>query len=235
MYKVSNIISMPVISIYESKVVGYIQNLLFNSKTKKCEYVVITSPDEIEYVLHKKDINSITEDSLTSQNQSKLNLKDNEELNLSTLYNPINAIIYDINGKKLQNIKDISLDKSLKIENYLVEENLSIDKKYIISFTENIAIYSKNNKVKLSNYKPKSKIVKESYSNNSLVTIEDKTTSFVTEKTTDSRILLNRTVTKDIVLPNGEILIKNGSFITYATIKNACMYGKVIELTKYSK
>ncbi|MBQ9791452.1 MAG: PRC-barrel domain-containing protein [Clostridia bacterium] len=235
MYKVSNIISMPVISIYESKVVGYIQNLLFNSKTKKCEYVVITSPDEIEYVLHKKDINSITEDSLTIQNQSKLNLKDNEELNLSTLYNPINAIIYDINGKKLQNIKDISLDKSLKIENYLVEENLSIDKKYIISFTENIAIYSKNNKVKLSNYKPKSKIVKESYSNNSLVTIEDKTTSFVTEKTTDSRILLNRTVTKDIVLPNGEILIKNGSFITYATIKNACMYGKVIELTKYSK
>lgn len=235
MYKVSNIISMPVISIYESKVVGYIQNLLFNSKTKKCEYVVITSPDEIEYVLHKKDINSITEDSLTIQNQTKLTLKDNEEYNLSTLYNPINATIYDINGKKLQNIKDISLDKSLKIENYLVEENLSIDKKYIISFTENIAIYSKNNKVKLSNYKPKSKIIKESYSNNSLVTIEDKTTSFVTEKTTDSRMLLNRTATKDIILPNGEILIKSGSYITYATIKNACMYGKVIELTKYSK
>lgn len=235
MFKLSNIISMPVISIYESKIIGTIHNALFNSKTAKCEYIVINSTDDIEYLLHSKDIINLSKDSATISNKTKLTLLENDIKLLENLANPINASIHSISGEKLHEIKDIELNKKLNIVSYIVENNETIDSKNIIAFTEKVAIYSKT-KVRISNYKPKSKIVIPKATATTVKTVENNLSSIkVPSLIGDTKILLNRTALKDMILPNGEILIKHGYTITSSTIKTACKYGKLIELTKFSK
>ena len=235
MFKLSNIISMPVISIYESKIIGTIHNALFNSKTSKCEYFVINSTDDIEYLLHSKDIINFSSDSATISNKTKLTLLENDIKLLENLANPINASIHSISGEKLHKIKDIELDKKLNIINYIVENDESINYKNIIAFTEKIAIYSKT-KVRISNYKPKNKIVIPKATSTTVKTVENTSSPIkVPALIGDTKILLNRIALKDMILPNGEILIKQGYTINSSTIKTACKYGKLIELTKFSK
>jgi sporulation protein YlmC with PRC-barrel domain len=226
---------MPIISIYESKIVGYIHNALFNKKTYKCEYIIVNSTDDIEYLLDSKNIINISKDSITIANKTKLTLLENDMKIIETLSNPINADVHNISGDKLFKIKDILLDSKLKIDKFILDNNDMIASHHIVTFTEKIAIYSKT-KLRLSSYKPKSKIVVDTPKK--IVVVENNKLNTITNVPTligDTKILLNRIALKDMILPNGEILIKHGYTITCNTIKTACKYGKLIELTKFSK
>lgn len=231
MYNLSNLISLPVISIYESKSIGIVHNLLFSNKTNRCVYLEIVSNDDIKYILDYKDIKSIGSDSITISNCQKLSLIENEEYRLKSLSNPVNADIYDIAGNKIDKVCDITLDKHLKIENIILDSNKTIPLSHIVSFSDSVVIYSKN-KVSIKSYKPRTKIPT---TKSPVVEVKIEKPTYTTQKLTDQKTLLGRVVTKDITLPNGEILVKLGSTISQDTIRQLSKYGKIVELTRYSE
>jgi len=52
---------------------------------------------------------------------------------------------------------------------------------------------------------------------------------------TDYRFLLNRMLSDNIILSNGEVLIRKGSKINSKIIEKARTFGKLVELTQKSK
>ena len=52
---------------------------------------------------------------------------------------------------------------------------------------------------------------------------------------TDYRFLINRKITKDILALNGEMIAKQNSKVTKEIINKASLYGKLMEIARYSK
>ena len=52
---------------------------------------------------------------------------------------------------------------------------------------------------------------------------------------TDYRFLINRTITHDILALNGELIAKQNSKVTKEIINKASLYGKLMEVARYSK
>ena len=240
MYKLSDIISMPVVSIYDSKIVGIVTNLTLDPKTNKCKQLVITTADDIKYILEYNNIKNIGDSSIVISNTTKLSLLESELCIKSHYHNPINAEIYDLQGNYLSKVSDIILDEKLKIMHIIDNKSENIDIKNIVSFTDSLVLYSEK-KVKINTLKPKTASI-DTYTKKptnpiSIQHIDTKPIAINTEMTkiTDTRTIVGRVTTKDILSPNHEIVIRSGTTISTTTISIANRYGKIVELFRYSK
>ena len=78
MWKVSNIISSFVVSVFDGQVEGVVNNILFNNK-KQAKYLIISRNDEEFFVLDTKDIYKLGNNTVIIKNSTVLNLMDNKE------------------------------------------------------------------------------------------------------------------------------------------------------------
>ena len=75
MNKISEIISTPVISLYEGEYIGIIYNIIFDYKQKKCNYAcVLDEKTNIPQIIKFKDIYKIGSQCVFIKNKSYLNL-----------------------------------------------------------------------------------------------------------------------------------------------------------------
>ena len=231
----SEIISLPVISIYSGNQIGIVENMVFNTKSKKCIYIIIFNEEEnITYALPTSRIYKQGSDCIFIKNESVLILTDSIELELNNLFNPISTKLYSLSCKYLGNISDLELTQKYNIKKFIITKQ-SIESSQIISFSNSISIFSES-PVSISNFKQKKLKIK----NNNLNTVTIEHDSSIDLKKpikaiTDFGFLLNRTTTKDILTPNGEIIIKAGTTVTPIIINKARNNGKFIELTHFSK
>ncbi|MDR0426922.1 MAG: PRC-barrel domain-containing protein [Clostridiales bacterium] len=111
MNKVSDILSKPVISLYEAKNIGTVTNILFDKKLQNAKYLLVyldSEDDVTQKYLPFKDAGSLESDAVTVKNTSKIQSRWAVPPGLSL--NPINLPIYNHNGKELGRISDVRLE-----------------------------------------------------------------------------------------------------------------------------
>ena len=242
MYKISNIISMPVISIFESEYYGIVYNVMIDCKYKKIKYIcILNEKDNIPRVIAVDSIYKIGNDCIFIKNKECVSLQLNIDQELKDYSNPINLIAYDFEGKYLGIVNDAICNSKNKIEEFIIN-----NKSYSISDIFNIgtsAILVNNKKIDIKKFKPK-QLIKIPIYNEKVITLSSPTPISNQNNThddthankiiTDFRFLTGRKLNKDVLATNGEIIAKTGSTITKEIINKASFYGKLVEIARYS-
>lgn len=230
MTKLSELISKPVISLYNCECVGFVYNVLFDKQTKSIKYLTILDEEnEIEYVISTKQIVNISNDAVVIRNSEELLLKQSTDLSLSNLENLIMKKIYNIDGQAYGLVKDFAFDERYKVVNILTDTNQEIETIKVIKI-ESIILCS-DTKINLSRFKKK---VKFERSNNFKVEIQQNTPKLPIKAIINEDLLLNRVVYNNIYDENNKLLIKSNTMISPATISLAKKHGRLKELTRYS-
>ncbi len=168
MLKISEIISAKVISIFDSLIVGTIENVLLDPKGKRCVYYTIYNEKEnLHLLLPAKDIYKTNENCVLIKNQGVLLLCDACSLSTKNLHNPINSSVIDLSGNHLGTIEDIEINTPTKLEKIVVKENNKtsaasehriISIKEVLTFSNEICIVQNADKpVKLSQFRGNAK------------------------------------------------------------------------------
>lgn len=243
MIKISEIISMPVISIYEGEQQGIIFNILFDSKLKKCKFAcVLNETDKIKKVLNINHIYKIGKDCIFLKNNSILDLECNNDRIIDNYLSILNVNVFDLNGTKLGICFDVEIDNKFNILNIILNNNQKISKNKLVNISKN-AILVYDSPVRISKFKPNNNTSINNIKDNKVIMLSE-IDSTITQKSnyqsntkiiTDSHFLLDRIIEKDIQAINGEIIAKKNTTINKNTISKASKYGKLIELARYSK
>lgn len=244
MYKLSEIISTPIISLFECEHQGIVSNLFFDTKLKKCRYAQIL--DENENTIKNININNlylIGEHCIFIKNEACVDYHINHPQTNDSIQTLLHLKIYDTIGNFYGTTKDITLDKNFNIESIELDNNKIIDKNEIYNIGKSIILLNKNN-LNLNKFRPKQKIKVDQNSNKKVVILNKSESKnhctpnkicTINKITTDSNFLIGRIITQNITAYNGELIAKNGLSITKEIITKASLYGKLFELTRYSK
>jgi sporulation protein YlmC with PRC-barrel domain len=239
MYRISNIISLPVINIFDSKYEGIVDNTLFDIKSKKLKYISIYTEDyELTHVVKIHNIFHIGQDCILINNAKDMELKENICGFLDEYINPINLNIYDLDGSQVGKCSDIIIDQKFNIKSIAVSKNTEIPANKIKNIGNSIILTS-NSSFNINKFKPNINSIKiDKTSESSIVATPNqvvKTQNTTQQKIiTDYTFLIGRTLSQTIQSFNGEIIAKEGSPITKDIIRKASLVGKLLELTRYS-
>lgn len=236
MRKISELISSTVISLFESNEVGIIYNIIFDTKTKRCKYIlVLDEENNIIYNLKYSSIAKFGKDCTYIKNMGTMELWNNFDLNKNSLLSPLNKKVYNIDGEYMGICIDAEIDNDGNIVNFVLENSsLPIDK--IINFGSVIIVG--DDKVNINKYKPSVSIKVRSKKEEQRVKILDNkiNESHLPQSKiiTDSRFLIGRKIMQDILAFNGELIARNGATITKDILSKASNYGKLVEVARYS-
>jgi len=232
MLNITNIISLPVINLYEVKIEGYIEKIYINSKKLIDSLLIYDEQNDCYKVVKYSNIYKITDNAIFITNSSKITLYENLQLSLESLAYPVNAQCYSLSGNFLGTLQDISLEANKVIG--VVINNKFYKANNISGFSNSLILISEDKKINTNKFRPAKRNFSQLLprSNEPVVAILN-TPPSVNTKTTN--FLINRQATKDIMSPNGEILIKKNTAVTQSHITKLTYYGKLKELTLNSK
>ncbi len=237
MKNLSEIISTTVVSLYESEYLGVIFNITFDYRQKKCKYACILNEEKnLLQVINFSDIYKVGKECVLIKNLSALELQTNHDKEFEKCRNPLNLPVYTIDGEYKGNSADMELDDEYNIINLVLNNGEKIASSKIINIGSIILISDK--KINIAKFRPQRKLPTTIETRSDVVTILEppKENSVPpTKLTTDARFLIGRIINKDIISINGEILAKKGMQITQSLLIKASLYGKLVELARYSK
>jgi sporulation protein YlmC with PRC-barrel domain len=240
MFKVSELISMKVISIYESDYLGIIQNMYFDNKQKKCKYIKISNDDkDYSQIIKCNNIFFIGKECVFIKNSNSIDLEINYDKELKTQSTLINKDVYSIKGDYIGKCNDIILDKEYSIKKIILNNKKEIENSNIVNIGKIILI--SNTPINLSKFRAKQNIIKPT-------TNTTKTKVIILEKPqqkenkeiknikiiTDYKFLIGRILNKDIIAINGEVIAKKDSIVTKDIVNRASSYGKLLEISRHS-
>lgn len=256
----SEIISKPVLNLYNGKIEGTIKNVCFDSSFKKILSLKMFDNDEEEFLIETSKIYNIGQNTIVIKNNEALTNTINEITCMEN--NPINLHTYTLSGEYLGKLTDIELNDKFETVTFITEEDIKIKKEEIFNVGQNIIVNNTNKKITLSNFKPKVKItqiIEEQKSITILPKIEDsiiqedilKTKQEKDEEKKEpfkiynqptpqklignSNFLIGRKAVKTIYGINNEVIIKKDNIINTKNLENAKKHSKLVELTVFSK
>lgn len=237
MWKVSNIISSYVVSVFNGQIEGVVSNILFNEK-RHAKYLIISQNDEQFWVLDTANIFKLGDGAVIIKNSDCLNLMASKELEIKNCFSPINSIVVSLNGNFLGYVTDIELDEKFNILSFSSTNKNAVSLNEIINLSESVIIttHGVNNKPKLSRFKAKQQInnIQPKSDTRVVSALTEPDTILPNRTVTNYNFLINRKVSKNIVNFNGEIIIKENQIINSKVLDIARINGKIRELTKYS-
>ncbi len=225
MSKISEIISLPVYSINDRKIVGHIENALLSAREIKF-FVIYNEDDDLHYLLSPQNIYGQSDNAVTIKNNSSITLMQNEEKALEDITNPLNTTVINTLGQTYGVVKDVKLCGK-KITNIICDQE--IDPKQLLYFSKDITMLKSRENEKISSFalrRPSTKTPER------LVQIVDVAPL---REVVGNNMLIGRKATQDITGINGEILIKANTTITTKTLNKIKYSGKLKELTLHSK
>lgn len=230
MLKLSEIISLPIINLFELKIEGTVENVYIHPTTRKITYLKIYNEERDEYsVLELKNVYKIGKDAVLIANSNKLTLFENKELILEKMVCPLNSFCFDLSGNILGKINEINIEKNT-LHSIETEQN-SYPATNIYGLSNAVTLIG-NNKVKINRFSPKTKFSFSKAKTEQKVKIKS---AIPQKEITNYEFLLKRKLTKDIKNENGEIIAKNGVRVTTNLINKLKCYSKLKELTLNSK
>lgn len=240
MNKISEIISTPVISLYEGEYIGIIYNIIFDYKQKKCNYAcVLDEKDNIPHIIRFKDIYKIGSQCVFIKNKSCLNLATNCEKELETSGNPINLKVYSLDCEYVGTSHDIIVGDNFRIEKIILNNGKILENNEIYNIGKSTIIIGQND-VSIQKLKPITKSIKIQNKEKKVMILSDyikkeNPTPQSNKIITDFRFLIGRVLSQDIIAINGEMIARKNSVITKDIVSKASSYGKLVEIARYSK
>lgn len=238
---ISDIISTPVISLYEGDYLGIVYNIMFDYKQKKCNYAcIINDEDSIPHLIKFKDIFKIGKSCIYIKNKSSLNLELNCEKEIEYNANPLNLKVFDLECNFLGTSQDVVIDENFYLSKLILNNGKEISKEDIFNIGKS-AIIIGNSKISIQKLKPIQKVIKQEKNEQKVVILNNILDSPNLDNLqnnkiiTDFRFLIGRIINKDILALNGELIAKKNSVITKDLINKASHFGKLVEITRYSK
>lgn len=237
MYKISDIISTPVISLYEGEHIGIIYNIMFDYRQKKCNFAcILNENDNIPRLIKFKDIFKIGNDCIFIKNLTCLNLETNCEKEMEENTNPINLKVYNLSCEFLGTSHDIIVDDNFRISQIVLNNGKIIERNDILNIGKSTIIVGSD--VSIQKFKPVVKSIKIQNSPKKVMILSD----FINSETntqnkiiTDFRFLIGRILSQDVIALNGEMIARKDSIVTKDIVNKASSYGKLVEIARYSK
>ncbi len=240
MYKISDIISTPIISLYESEYIGIINNIMFDCKSKKIKYVCILDEEEnTPKVISSGNIYRIGECCIFVKNKNQIELESNCSMDLENCINPINLKVYNLDCQYIGTSRDIIVDEKFHIQNILLNNGQVVESKDIFNIGKNTIIIGSSN-IKVNSLKPITKKIRIKKTEEKKVLIlkdyikKEENHSQNNKIITDFRFLIGRVIRQDIIALNGELIAKKDAVITKEIVNKASNYGKLVEIARYS-
>lgn len=248
----SEIISKKVISIYEAKFIGIIEDILINKRSHKLMYLKIYDElNDTYFLLNIKNIYSFGKSAVLIRNASLLHLAENLESVKKDGYNPLNTLVLNLQGEEIGTICDITFSNKFIAESAVISgHSEQIHIKDFLNIGKDVSIINSSISKKLFHFSPKKKMpratdYKVNIISNNPVAIETEEEQEKEQEAevhgqpkriiTDYKFLLNRKITDNIYLSNGELLLKKNSTINAESITKARLNGKLVELTQKSR
>lgn len=235
MFKLSEIISKPVLSVYEGVKVGYVKNICFDEKLKKVKgfFVFNDNVENCESFVLLKNVYIVGESAILLKNLSKLTTMLPEE------NSPINTSVYSFSGKEAGEVNDACFDDKLNTICLKTNKEMEIKIEDVVNVGYDVIFYT-DNKVKICIEKMKPK--NQNFENNENIkanilelggkeqNIELKN-ALPVRVSSSGKFLLGRRANKSILGLNNEYIVKKGQVISEKTIQTAKQHNKLNELT----
>lgn len=262
--KFSELITKPVISLYDSTVEGVIITARFSKNIKKIQSFIVESNNDYdaidEYELESKDIYKVGQDAIMIKNNYKLNFNTSAD----KMDSPINYTIYTTSGNRLGKVQDLELDKNFYITKYICE-NTEIEASKVANIKNGVILVNTDDcNIKTSKFKPKTQNIQLQNTSQDQIAIimpikediieevkeeyaEQQPEQYIVEQeqnvingtiprlVSQDYTLVGKTITQNIITANGEVIARRGNVITPSTINLASMHQKLRELTFYAK
>ena len=241
MYKLSEIISKPVYSLFEGILVGTVVGICLNNKTKKVKaFVVLAIDEEVKSYLPLKDVYSLSENCFLIRNVTKLKNIAQTQTNL------IGKKVISFCGEDFGNIKEVFFDEKFNMLSVETTLNGILNKDVFVSFGTDVSFVSFEKKVLISNFKPRSFIPHENTESIKVSILEEKNLNKINsigdnpirsyagvpvKIAKNPSFLLGRKCKSTIVDSKGETIVKAGEVITEKTISKAQINNKIYELS----
>ena len=238
MEKISNLVGKPVVSIYEGNIEGYVKGVFVDRELSKITMLSIFDDEsQIEKFVNLIDLVTLGDDAVMIKNNQNILL--NETFAVEDA-NPIGFKVFDIEGKYFGKIADVEFDENLTLQSIVLQDKQILNKSNVLKVGKNLIIKSIENKVKISKFKPKTRIFDKKQKNVKVEIQEDSTQKKPTRAypkkvlTRGYEFLIGRKVGRNIYTENNQLIAKKQSKITSQTIDTASQNGKLKELTTYS-
>ena len=233
---ISEIISKPILSLYEGELLGNIRKIHFDKTHKKIKSFEILNDQDICYNLSPKHIYTVGKNAITIKNKQNLILSLNEDSPQNQVL-PLNVKVYSLQGEYLGLAVDYSFDEKYTLSSIILDNQQLISINDIASCSTNsIVTYTNNQQVNIKSFRYR---ISNKTSNQSKVKVMPKLfASFNKIASSASRkndFIVGRICTKDIVDNNNNIIVKQNSTITEQTLAQASSKNKLQELMKYSR
>ncbi len=237
MYKISDIISTPVISLYEGEHIGIVYNIMFDYRQKKCSFAcILNENDNIPRLIKFKDIFKIGNDCIFIKNLTCLDLETNCEKEMEENTNPINLKVYNLSCEYVGTSHDIIVDDNFRISQIVLNNGKIIERNDILNIGKSTIIIG--NDVSIQKFKPVVKSIKIQNTPKKVMILSDFIKNEATPQNkiiTDFRFLIGRILSQDVIALNGEMIAKKDSIVTKDIVNKASSYGKLVEIARYSK
>ena len=238
MKKVTDFLSKPVLSLYESTTEGIVKDLIFDKNFKKLKYIVLFTDNDLEdeKIINVSDIYSYGENALVIKNNSCLDLKVNL---VDELSNPINNFVYTTFGKLVGTVKDVNIDDKNNVVSVVLTDDKIIElEKIVTSGKDAMFIQDKQKEVKLCNFK-KRQIVNNV--ENKLIKVEAlNNTEIVTTEQSEENIQSNEPETPinnvevEPIKPKPKRMLNENNLPKRTSTKNNFLIGRKVEKNIYS-
>ncbi|MBO5102668.1 MAG: PRC-barrel domain-containing protein [Clostridia bacterium] len=139
MQNFTQIIGMPVISIFNCELIGTVINMQISKDNKHIKYLIISSTDEeTTYLLSPKNVYAVNSVVLI---RNKQHLSVTNELMQSNL---INTSAFGLSGKSYGAVKEINLNDNWQITQIITEQTLP--NAQLLHFTQSLSIFNDTDK-----------------------------------------------------------------------------------------
>ncbi len=226
----SQLISLPVISLHEQKVVGILTNVHIRRNKITCVEVVDES-DYTRYILYIKDIYSFGTKAVIVKNSSVMRLMQSEQLSLNNTYCPIGKFALTLDGNQFDRIIDIVISDKWDVVEYITASGSYNATTCLL--TPDMVLVGSLKRPKLSGFKPRTAI-NTLRTGEQVVSIQNYV-ELPKREVANYNYLIGRTTTRDILNFNGEIIVHDNTKINSFVLDKVKNFGKLKELTIYSK
>ena len=228
--QLSNIIGLPVFSIYDCQNVGYVLDVVYTRNLNKIAYFVVSDDDnEVIYTINIRSIYKISNECVLIKNNTKLNVSTLEPNNI------VGHTILSLDGQK-DSVKDVCLD-----ENYCVQ---SIQGQKItfgcqdILYRQNKIVILKDSAglLKRKNFAPRIRNVPSAPQNaTQSVSILNSISQPIQVRVNSTNSVIGKHLTQNLYSRQNEVLATKDSTITQSTVNIARQFGVLNQLIALAK
>lgn len=217
MYKVSELLGKPLLSLCEAEFLGTIGNIYFDDKMTKGTYLMLfTEEDEIRYLPIIKLISIDNEAAVVKTSEGLIEQADG-------LKNPINSAAFNQDGKSLGIIKDIIMD-GVKVVSFNIGDE-TVGASNLISAGSLLIFNDSGKPIKL---KPTPKCKKVAEATPAIKREIEFPVKTAFAPSYD--FLLGKKLQRTILAMDGKIIAREGENVTGDIILNAKKEGKLVIL-----